>query len=106
MELMQLRMFLAVAEEGSVRRGAERVFRTPPAVSIAIHKLEEEVNRPLFARLPCGKRVLTPAGEVAMDYAKRLLALHDEAVDAIKRVEVERRVHLPYTKRTKGRKPK
>ena len=86
MELMHLRRLIAVAEEGSVKRGAERVLRTPPAVSVAVHKLEEEVGTTLFARLPCGMRALTPAGEVAMGYAKRLLALHDEAVAAIKKV--------------------
>lgn len=40
MEFQQLEMFVAVVEEGSVRRAAERVFRTAPAVSIAVRKLD------------------------------------------------------------------
>ena len=36
MELMQLEMFVAVVEEGSVHRAADRVCRTQPAVSIAL----------------------------------------------------------------------
>jgi DNA-binding transcriptional LysR family regulator len=40
MELMQLQMLLAVAEEGSLQKAAGRVYRTAPAVSIAISKLE------------------------------------------------------------------
>src|SRR5712671_3849056 len=41
MELMQLEMLVAVAEEHSFLRAAERVFRTQPAVSIGIRKLED-----------------------------------------------------------------
>ena len=40
MELMQLEMFVAVVEEGSFLRSAERVFHTQPAVSIGLRKLE------------------------------------------------------------------
>jgi Bacterial regulatory helix-turn-helix protein, lysR family len=42
-ELMQLEMFVAVAEERSFLRAAERVFRTQPAISIGIRKLEGEL---------------------------------------------------------------
>ena len=38
MEFQQLEMFVAVVETGSVSRAAERVFRTAPAVSIALRK--------------------------------------------------------------------
>jgi DNA-binding transcriptional LysR family regulator len=48
MEFQQLEMFAAIVEEGSMRRASERVFRTGPAVSIALKKLEEEVGSPLF----------------------------------------------------------
>ncbi len=50
MELMQLRMLVAVAEESSVQKAAERVFRTPPAVSMALRKLEVEIEAPVFDR--------------------------------------------------------
>ena len=40
MELMQLEMFVAVIEERSVQKAADRVCRTQPAVSIALRKLE------------------------------------------------------------------
>jgi DNA-binding transcriptional LysR family regulator len=53
MELMQLEMFVAVVEEGSVRAAAERVFRTQPAVSNAVSKLEREFEAPLFDRSKC-----------------------------------------------------
>jgi DNA-binding transcriptional LysR family regulator len=50
MELMQLQMLVAVAEEGSLQKAAVRVYRTAPAVSIAISKLEHEVGSLLLDR--------------------------------------------------------
>ena len=50
MELMQLEMFVAVVEEGSVHGAADRVFRTQPAVSLAVLKLEKEIGGALFDR--------------------------------------------------------
>lgn len=81
MELMQLKMLVAVAEEGTFQKAAERVSRTSPAVSIAISKLEKEFGTPLFDRGHALR--LTHTGEVLVAYARRLLALHDEAVAAI-----------------------
>jgi len=48
MEMNQLEFFRKVVEEGSFSKAAERVFRTQPAVSIAIRRLEEEIGAPLF----------------------------------------------------------
>jgi hypothetical protein len=50
MELMQLEMFVAVVEERSFVRAAERVFRTQPAVSIGLRKLEGRIGVPLLDR--------------------------------------------------------
>ena len=50
MELLQLEHFLAVVEEGTFTRAAERVGRSQPAISQSIKKLEEELGMPLFAR--------------------------------------------------------
>jgi DNA-binding transcriptional LysR family regulator len=79
MELMQIEMFVAVVEDGSVRRAAERVFRTQPAVSIAVRKLEEEFGTPLFDRSKRSAFRLTQAGESLYRYAKRMLSLRAEA---------------------------
>jgi len=80
MEFKQLEIFVAVAEEKSVQRAAERVFRTQPAVSMAVSKLEDEIGHPLFERTPPRRFHLTPLGQRLCDYAKKLLALRDEAV--------------------------
>ena len=50
MEFYQLEHFVAVVEEHSFTRAAERVFRTQGAVSVAIRKLEEELGVPLMLR--------------------------------------------------------
>ena len=77
MELRQLEHFLAVVEEGTFTRAAERVSLTQPAISLSIKKLEEEVGGPLFAR-DVHDLALTEAGRVLADYARRMLRLRDD----------------------------
>jgi DNA-binding transcriptional LysR family regulator len=72
MDLLQLEHFLAVVEEGTFTRAAERVCRTQPAVSQSIKKLEEEIGAPLFAR-DVHELSLTEAGRVLADYARRMV---------------------------------
>jgi DNA-binding transcriptional LysR family regulator len=94
MEMMQLRMLVALAEEGNLQKAAERVYRTAPAVSIAITKLEEEIGTPLFDRVQGHDFRLTAAGDVLVGYAKRLLSLRDEAAAAVEEVKSLKRGHL------------
>lgn len=76
MEFYQLEHFVAVVEEHSFTRAAERVFRTQGAVSVAIRKLEEEVGVPLMVR-DSHECVLTEAGEAFLTYARRLIDLRN-----------------------------
>jgi DNA-binding transcriptional LysR family regulator len=80
MELMQLQMLVAVAEERTLQKAASRVYRTPQAISTAIGKLKEEIGTPLLDRTPGRDFKLTPAGEALVNYARRLLSLRDEAL--------------------------
>ncbi len=77
MDLAALQVFLTVAHERSFSRAAQKLFRTQPAVSIAIRKLEEWVGQPLFVR---GSRTgqLTEAGVLLHAYAERMLNLREE----------------------------
>ena len=50
MDLGELQVFLMVAKEGSFSRAAERLYRTQPAISLAIRKLEDSLGQPLFVR--------------------------------------------------------
>ncbi len=77
-----LRSFVAIVDAGSMLNASEQVFVTQSALSLQIKRLEELLQQPLFRRE--GRRLsLTPAGEVMLDYARRVLALHDEAIATI-----------------------
>lgn len=80
--MAQLEYFTRVVQEKGFSKAASRVFRTQPAVSIAIRRLEEEIGLPLLDR---GQKVpvLTEAGQVVYDYAQRILGLRDEVGQAI-----------------------
>ena len=78
MELLQLEHFLAVVEERTFTRAAERVSRTQPAVSQSIKKLEEELGTPLFAR-DMHDVSLTEAGKVLVEYARKMVQARDDA---------------------------
>lgn len=83
MELMQLEMFIAVAEERSVRKAAERVYRTQPAVSLALQKLEGELGTTLLDRSRQRGCQLTAAGEVLYAYASQIISLRNEALRTV-----------------------
>lgn len=82
MDFDQLITFLQVAELGNFSRAAEKVLRSQPAVSAQIRQLEEEYGAKLFDRTK--KSVsLTPSGELLLDYAKKLLALRHDSLQAV-----------------------
>lgn len=82
MDMAQLQVFLAVAQERRFSRAAEKLHRTQSAVSQSIRKLEEEIGEPLFDRSSRDGK-LTDAGEVLQQYAERLLNLRGEAQGAL-----------------------
>ncbi len=86
MDLSELQVFLTVAREGSFSRAAERLYRTQPAVSLAIRKLEEDLGQRLFVRGARPVR-LTDAGTLLKDYAERLINLRDEVKKGLSELE-------------------
>lgn len=77
-----LRSFVAIVDSGSMLNASEQVFVTQSALSLQIKRLEELLQQPLFLRE--GRRLsLTPAGDLMLDYARRVLDLHDEAIAAV-----------------------
>jgi DNA-binding transcriptional LysR family regulator len=78
MDLSDLRIFKAVAEEGGVIRAARRIGRVPSNVTTRIKQLEESVGVQLFFRDKRGM-VLSSHGRALLGYADRLLQLADEA---------------------------
>jgi DNA-binding transcriptional LysR family regulator len=84
LDLELLKTFVCVVDEGSFTRAAERVHRTQSTVSQQVRKLEELVGHSLLLRDRTGQNVsVTEHGELLIHYARRLLALSSEAVEAL-----------------------
>jgi DNA-binding transcriptional LysR family regulator len=84
LDLELLRSFVSVVDAGGFTRAGERVHRTQSTVSQQIKRLEESFGRPLLRRN--GKRVApTEEGERLLSYARRILALAEEARDVVAR---------------------
>jgi len=82
MEVRQLEIFCALAEELNFTRTAERVHTVQSNVTTQIRALEEELSTPLFDRL--AKRVvLTDAGQRFLPYAEKALAAMTEGRAAV-----------------------
>lgn len=73
MDLRQLRQFVAVAEERSFRRAADRLHVSQPPLTVAVQRLESEIGVQLLERSRQGVR-LTPAGEAFLEEARSTLA--------------------------------
>lgn len=93
LEIDVLRTFVAIADSGSFSAAADRVFRTPSAVSMQIKKLEDQLGAPLFLR-DARSVSLTHGGETLLSYARRILALSNEAVSRFRMPEMRGVVRL------------
>ncbi|WP_022666336.1 LysR substrate-binding domain-containing protein [Desulfospira joergensenii] len=78
-----LRTFVAAAQTLNFTQAAQRVNLTQSAVSIQVRKLEENLGKPLFKRMPRGVE-LTDHGETLLTYANRILQLNHEAMALFK----------------------
>jgi len=93
LDLDLLRSFVSVVEAGGFTRAGERVHRTQSTVSQQIKRLEDDLGQILLNRN--GKDVTpTEAGERLLSYARRLLALAEEARDVVARKSPEGAVRL------------
>lgn len=93
LDLAALRSLLAGMELGSFARAADRVGRSTSAISAQIRKLEEQAGTPLFRKVGRGL-ALTAAGEAMLGYARRLVELNDEAVSAVRGVDLSGGIRL------------
>lgn len=80
MDLRQLRYFALLARERNFHRAADVLHIAQPPLSVAIQKLERELELQLVERLPRGVRV-TPAGEICLGVVQEIL----ERVETLKR---------------------
>lgn len=88
LDMDALRSLVAILHRGGLARAAERIGRSPSAISQQMRKLESQLGEPLFRKQ--GRRVvLTEAGERVHDYARRILELNDEAVHAVRGAAID-----------------
>jgi DNA-binding transcriptional LysR family regulator len=82
LDLDTLRTFAVAHDLGGLAQAAERLGRTPSAISLQMKRLQDDLGIPLFRKNGRGV-ALTEAGEVALSYARRILALNDELLDTM-----------------------
>src|SRR6185295_9289012 len=82
MELHSLRVFLTVANERSFSRAGEKLLRTQPAISLSIQRLEAALGEKLIDR-SAKELLLTDAGKIVLDYARRFDTLQGDLENAI-----------------------
>jgi DNA-binding transcriptional LysR family regulator len=92
-DIDQLRTFIAIAETGSFTKAADVVHKTQSAVSMQMKRLEERLDRAIFARDGRASK-LTDDGERLLDYARRIVKLNMEALAAFSDAELCGRVRL------------
>ncbi|GAA3388154.1 LysR family transcriptional regulator [Cryptosporangium minutisporangium] len=95
LDIAPLRSFVAVADCGGFQRAARALQLSQSAISQHVRRLEAAVDRPLVVRHGRGSR-FTPDGEQLLAHARRILAVHDEALRAFG-VEAERFVVIGST---------
>ena len=82
MELHALQVFATVVSERSFSRAAEKLFRTQPAISLAVQRLESELGEKLIDR-GAKELVLTDAGSTVLDFARRFATCEEELEGAL-----------------------
>lgn len=77
-----LRTFVAIIDQGGFIKAGDALGRSQSAISMQMKRLEEICNCALFER--AGRKMkMTPNGEKLLGYARRLVVLHDQALDAM-----------------------
>lgn len=85
MELVALRTFQAVVEEGGILAASRKLNTVQSNVTSRIRRLEEELGAELFFRKGRGLE-LAPSGRVLLDYARRMLLLERQTSAAVRQV--------------------
>ncbi len=82
LDLELLRTFIAVVEQGELKKAALQVHRSQAAVSMQLKRLESQLNSCLMERNNQGIR-LTESGETLLAYARQLLHLNQQTLSAL-----------------------
>jgi DNA-binding transcriptional LysR family regulator len=93
LDLDTLRTLSVAHDLGSLAQAAEQIGRTPSAISLQIKRLQDDLGVVLFRKHGRGL-ALTEAGVIALEYARGILALHDELVDAMQGANVAGNIRI------------
>jgi DNA-binding transcriptional LysR family regulator len=96
LDIDSLRALLVIAETGGITRAAKRLNLSQSAVSHKMKRLEARLNRNLFSRVD-GKLALSRDGERLLEYARRMIRLHDEACDSFHQSDLRGELRLGIT---------
>ena len=99
LDIDALRALRAIRQHGGITRAAEALGLTQSAVSHKIKRLETSLGCDLLNRRP-GAPMFTAAGTELLDYAGRILGLHDEALVSLTRTDLTGRILLGLTEDT------
>jgi DNA-binding transcriptional LysR family regulator len=94
LDLDLLRSFVAIAEEGSFTRAANRVGRTQSAVSLQMQRLEGVLGQIVIVRGKGGSVELNQQGLYLLERARELLALNDDVMRSMKAAPVHGTIRL------------
>ena len=93
LDINMLRCFKEVAETGSFTKAGKNIGLTQAGVSIKIRKLEDRLDAKIFNRTSKNLS-LTYEGETLMEYTRRILSAHDEAVGHLTNPKVSGRLRI------------
>jgi DNA-binding transcriptional LysR family regulator len=96
LDIDSMRALTVIAESGGITRAAKRLNLSQSAVSHKMKRLEHKLNRSLFARAE-GRLVLSADGEKLLDYARRMVRLHDEACASFHQSDLAGELRLGIT---------
>lgn len=96
LDIDSMRALAVIAESGGITRAAQRLNLSQSAVSHKMKRLEGKLNRSLFTRSG-GKIALSADGEKLLDYARRLVRLHDEACASFHQSDLSGELRLGIT---------
>ena len=99
LDIDALRALRAIRLHGGVTRASEALGLTQSAVSHKIKRLEASLDCDLLNRKP-GASTFTAAGEELLEYAGRILELHDEALVSLTKTDLVGRILLGLTEDT------
>jgi len=96
LDIDSMRALTAIADTGGITRAAKKLNLSQSAVSHKIKRLEQRLNRNLIARVD-GRTGFTRDGEKMLDYARRLVRLHDEAWTSFHQSDLSGELRLGIT---------